>query len=607
MKCANCGFLCGFAFVDLHGGAQIQLTKFRVTVEIPTNITRMCQRVRKRLLPHLHNYHNQMTAFTVTNATDMAQCEQLHKISEYSQLWNGPLHRTPCRVPSPCFGSALAANRYTDDSMQPLDLSKTIDLTCPSPTKRFIRTKKSSENERATTVITFDDNIEELRSSNFFNPVSGSSLDDLLCTEPKSSLSENVEQIDMDDNSKAKSVSFEQISAPILGKPNLIETISSALHTVSSGQNFENDVFIDPIASSSKEVSYYQSDLVEIIDCSLKDTSREHAVKETQSNDSFKVAEKPIKITFLRDTSNKKYFPEPQVISTKALDSALITNEFEFLSSAHHDESKPKYLTRSKYSSSFKRVSYAESDRRYTGKQIVKKSPKRKKTRKVVKFGIAKTSKQKSKKFYSKNISAMCIEGTSSNSTERTTSEESEVHEKYAVECEDISPVSTCIFEATEPMPIKNNEVIPFSGNLASCSTQERNESETQNIRAASTSEDVHISVAPAVFTTFSFASEDGMNIVSDKAHSANENISSQYYSTALSPQPSTSHMVSPNESAPLVDSIPHSLSQTEIPFLTDHALYGSNNPSNYQYSTEDTFGNTVDDDELFKLLDELY
>lgn len=66
---------------------------------------------------------------------------------------------------------------------------------------------------------------------------------------------------------------------------------------------------------------------------------------------------------------------EPSPSTSKALDSALMTNEFELLSSAIAENSGSldgsKYLTRSKCSPRFPRISYAETDCRLTDKYIV--------------------------------------------------------------------------------------------------------------------------------------------------------------------------------------------------------------------------------------------
>lgn len=71
--------------------------------------------------------------------------------------------------------------------------------------------------------------------------------------------------------------------------------------------------------------------------------------------------------------------PEPMPSTSKALDSALITSEFELLSSATtQDDSIPpfKYLTRSRFSPNFQRVSYAETDGRLSNKNVVPRKPK---------------------------------------------------------------------------------------------------------------------------------------------------------------------------------------------------------------------------------------
>lgn len=108
VKCANCGFICG-RVVDEYT-QFVDLFSFRLTVDLPTDTIRVCQRRTHKLLEHRHHYLNRMTSLTLNSESDYLRCEQLYELNLYSQLWNNPFHLSTCRVSSPCVHSEPTAS-----------------------------------------------------------------------------------------------------------------------------------------------------------------------------------------------------------------------------------------------------------------------------------------------------------------------------------------------------------------------------------------------------------------------------------------------------------------------------------------------------------------
>lgn len=296
--CGNCGLRCG-KIVD----EKVTLNRFRITIDIPTETVRVCQRIdhSDRRSIHRHNYLHRMTSLTITNGNDMALCEQFYKTRLYSQLWNGPFHRVTCRIPSPCVRSKVKTLKEDDVGLaasMPIDLSK-----------------------RHNSMVQMDiDLSNEMTQSNLAVAESQGSI-------VKSAM---IDPIDMSQSTMKK---ISVLSDEIVHYDSSI--IKSQVSNKTS--NLVSDVFIPTVMEPQPSTSNYDMPTV-----------------------------------------------EPQLSTSKALDSALLTNEFELLSAARKGDGedfsthRSRYLTRSKYSSTYKRIFYHETERRYVDKHFgSKKSTKK--------------------------------------------------------------------------------------------------------------------------------------------------------------------------------------------------------------------------------------
>lgn len=283
IECVNCGLACG----KFDRGCVV-LNNFRVTFDLPTETVRICKRAAGRYTVHRHNYYHRITSLTIRNEGDLEQCEQLYRMNQYSQLWNGPYHRVPCKSISPC------VRKKRDEEHIQVPIYKPVDMT-----------KKTLDNAARSNILVI--------------------------------------------------------------------------------QQKHTDGVLD--LSLSKKVIILSDEII-VSKCNKTPT------QESRNETSIKCGSNE------PQPSTSSLF-EPSVPTSKALDSALLTKEFELLSSAKQTTAPSnRYLTRSKYSQSFRPVSYSDPDRRYSDKQIVKSLPRRnKKTKNTAKPMVKRTDVKKSAVF----------------------------------------------------------------------------------------------------------------------------------------------------------------------------------------------------------------
>lgn len=282
VECANCGVICGKMY-EMYGQLRVTLFSFRLTLDFPTNVTRVCQRRQHKSAPHCHNYIYKVISLTVKDAESAAQARETYNLTMNSQLWNGPFHVVTCTIPSPCVG-VDRVEQLTGNEQVPLDLTQK-----PTATETGI--------------------VRRTYAHAGVKPCVTHSLPAL--------------------------VPFSMSSA---AEDKRVTVIDSIVIKAGTSQN-------DPT------------------------------------------------------TSGVSMMTEPTPSSSRALDSALITNEFELLSSpaVQNDDSlkSAKYLTRSKFSPGFQRISYAETDGRLTTKYLV---PKRMRKSPVLKKQMIKKKQVKNSK-----------------------------------------------------------------------------------------------------------------------------------------------------------------------------------------------------------------
>lgn len=104
--CGNCGLQCG-VLKKQFGVNMINLTKFRMTVDIPCETMRVCERVSRRLRSHGHHYVTHIITGEIKSKEDLEKFEKDYHISLFSKCFDGPMHNNACRVISPCGRSVL--------------------------------------------------------------------------------------------------------------------------------------------------------------------------------------------------------------------------------------------------------------------------------------------------------------------------------------------------------------------------------------------------------------------------------------------------------------------------------------------------------------------
>lgn len=97
VECANCGVTCGKVY-EMYGQLRVTLFCFRLTLDFPTNVTRVCQRRLHKTSAHCHNYIYKVISLTVKDAESAAQAREMYNLTMNSQLWNGPFHLVTCTI-----------------------------------------------------------------------------------------------------------------------------------------------------------------------------------------------------------------------------------------------------------------------------------------------------------------------------------------------------------------------------------------------------------------------------------------------------------------------------------------------------------------------------
>lgn len=133
VSCSNCGEVCG-AVLD---NDLIVLTKYRLTLDIPVELARVCEKTRPANR-HRHNYEMTIKSFEVTSNADADHIQETTEMLLYSKILGGRPHKKFCRADSPCSDLIKKSTALSSNSIILAERSR----------KKFHRTDQSADGSR---------------------------------------------------------------------------------------------------------------------------------------------------------------------------------------------------------------------------------------------------------------------------------------------------------------------------------------------------------------------------------------------------------------------------------------------------------------------------